>query len=90
MTNFQGIKKRNKNALPRQINLIYAPKHSLIAQLVEHSTVNRNVVGSSPTRGAKFIKMRLEEILIAFFILRHTPAAASSPKGHFLAMINDV
>ena len=31
-----------------------AATYSLIAQLVEHSTVNRIVAGSSPARGAKF------------------------------------
>ena len=33
---------------------IRAPSHSPIAQLVEHSTVNRMVAGSSPARGASF------------------------------------
>ena len=30
-------------------------QHSLIAQLVEQSAVNRSVVGSSPTQGANFL-----------------------------------
>jgi hypothetical protein len=30
-------------------------KYSLIAQLVEHSAVNRVVTGSSPVRGAIFL-----------------------------------
>ena len=30
------------------------PVYSLVAQLVEQSAVNRSVVGSSPTRGAKY------------------------------------
>jgi hypothetical protein len=34
--------------------LVYGCQRSPIAQLVEHSTVNRNVAGSSPARGASF------------------------------------
>lgn len=38
--------------------LLYArrgKRHSLIAQLVEQSTVNRSVAGSSPAQGATFL-----------------------------------
>lgn len=34
-----------------------AARCSAIAQLVEQATVNRPVVGSSPTRGATFLKL---------------------------------
>jgi hypothetical protein len=46
----------NKQQKPFRIQkpLLYAPQHSSIAQLVEHSTVNRMVAGSSPARGASF------------------------------------
>jgi hypothetical protein len=40
--------------LNRDKLLLVAFEHSLIAQLVEHSTVNRVVAGSSPARGACF------------------------------------
>ena len=47
--------------------LLYArrgKRHSLIAQLVEQSTVNRSVAGSSPAQGAK-IGSRLSESSVA-------------------------
>lgn len=34
-----------------------AARYSAIAQLVEQATVNRPVVGSSPTRGATFLPL---------------------------------
>lgn len=34
-----------------------AARYSAIAQLVEQATVNRPVVGSSPTRGATFLRL---------------------------------
>ena len=45
-----------KNPLTGQEPLLYGPPHSPIAQLVEHSTVNRMVPGSSPGRGANLFK----------------------------------
>jgi hypothetical protein len=43
-----------KNCLLMQFHLLIRPNQSLIAQLVEHSTVNRMVAGSSPAQGASF------------------------------------
>ncbi len=39
-----------------EIHLLLRQPYSLIAQLVEHSTVNRIVAGSSPARGASLKK----------------------------------
>ena len=35
---------------------VHKTKYSSLAQSVEHSAVNRRVVGSNPTRGAKSFK----------------------------------
>ncbi len=37
-------------------------RYSALAQSVEHSAVNRSVVGSSPTSGATFHEFRFVEI----------------------------
>ena len=37
----------------------YADLYSSIAQSVEHLTVNQGVTGSSPVRGATFLKLTL-------------------------------
>ena len=50
--------KKSEMGFPNPAGLVIRPSvasaHSPIAQLVEHSTVNRIVAGSSPARGAKF------------------------------------
>ena len=45
--------------------------HSSIAQSVEHAAVNRRVVGSSPTGGAK--KSRETPVFLLFFTLLADP-----------------
>ena len=46
-------------------------RYSSIAQLVEHAAVNRRVVGSSPTGGAK--KSRETPVFLLFFTLLVDP-----------------
>ena len=46
-------------------------KYSSLAQSVEHSAVNRSVVGSSPTGGAH--KARKFNVYGFYFILKHAP-----------------
>ena len=45
-----GIRKYHKHYLQKKIKI-----YSAVAQLVERSAVNRLVVGSNPTRGAKLL-----------------------------------
>src|SRR5262249_27350166 len=40
---------------------LLCPAHSPVAQLAEHSAVNRRVVGSSPTRGARDRRLDLRD-----------------------------
>ena len=56
---------------------------SSIAQLVEQSAVNRSVVGSSPTRGAKYRGM---EQLVAR--RAHNPKAAGSSPAPATMIVN--
>ena len=47
-------------------------KYSSLAQSVEHSAVNRSVVGSSPTGGA--YKTRKRNVYGFYLFLKHAPA----------------
>ena len=49
--------------------------YSSLAQLVEHAAVNRRVVGSSPTGGAKSVKLEL-------FLYRTCVWVCTHIKGH--------
>ncbi len=49
---YEGIAVERQKVLLPAGTLCYSRGHSPIAQLVEHSTVNRIVPGSSPGRGA--------------------------------------
>ncbi len=48
MFGFEGTEKRRKEPVGRRVRIF------LDSSMVEHTAVNRGVVGSSPTRGAKW------------------------------------
>ena len=59
-------------------------KYSSLAQLVEHAAVNRRVVGSSPTRGAKGRTAERQSFLL-FSILGENRALRKRAGDTFLA-----
>ena len=67
-------KKKTQNGFAKLRELVICPsslrRRSPIAQLVEHSTVNRIVAGSSPARGANFFNTLLNHSWNVLICLR--------------------
>ena len=66
------------NILCCQVDLSAKIKYSSIAQLVEHSAVNRRVVGSSPTGGATSEQV----LLVPIFLSKKSITRSTVPPSH--------
>ena len=56
---FQKLVDKSINIKYNKFRWLTTNLNSPIVQPVEHLTVNQGVVGSSPTRGAKILKLRI-------------------------------
>ena len=72
---------REYKSVPTQVQWLLfaaAASYSSLAQLVEHAAVNRRVVGSSPTWGAKHAACRHAVVTASHLFFRWTVWAFSS------------
>jgi hypothetical protein len=68
-----------RERIPKELPRATIRRPSPVAQLAEHSAVNRRVVGSSPTRGAIAARSRLLFVLLVAALAATAAASAASP-----------